>query len=141
MSYKVFVFNNQIIQKEKLLSDADIEIDNYQKVFEKSFYRELDAMDFYNDILSELREGFSIVLFYHQKGKYINLRQDEKLNQYESRDDFEEYIIIERRLFVRDVRRQKWNQPLRTSAENLLIAYDQMFFKIIKTPIHENSKN
>jgi hypothetical protein len=38
---------------------------------------------------------------------------------------FDEYLGEARERFVRKIQEQEWNTPLRTEAENILIAYDQ----------------
>ncbi len=41
-------------------------------------------------------------------------------------ETFADYMGNARNKFVNDIQQQKWNTELRTSAEDILIAYDQM---------------
>ena len=52
----------------------------------------------------------------------------------EDGEDFDNYIVLARDEFVKEVNKQDWNTKLRMTAENLLIAYDQMRQRLIKTP-------
>jgi len=45
-------------------------------------------------------------------------------------EEFIKYVKDEREEFVNVIRKQDWNNELRTAAESLLIAYDQMAAKL-----------
>ena len=47
-------------------------------------------------------------------------------------ETFHEYCSNERYEFVRAINAQKWNTPLRTTAESLLIAFDQLCERVQK---------
>lgn len=48
--------------------------------------------------------------------------------------DFIQYLSEARDQFVQAINKQQWNTELRTEAENILIAYDQMREKINQSP-------
>ena len=52
----------------------------------------------------------------------------------EDGEDFDNYVVLARDEFVKEVNKQDWNTQLRMTAENLLIAYDQMRQRLTKTP-------
>ncbi len=49
-------------------------------------------------------------------------------------ESFEDYMRNSRNEFVMEINRQEWNTKLRTTAEDLLICFDQMRERLLKTP-------
>lgn len=54
--------------------------------------------------------------------------------------DFDLYIVEARNRFVDKINQQEWRTELRTEAENLLVAYDQMREKISAMEAFHQSK-
>lgn len=60
----------------------------------------------------------------------IPLEPEDLLHNIDMNQTFDEYLGEARDRFVRKIREQDWNTPLRTEAENILIAYDQARHKL-----------
>lgn len=52
-------------------------------------------------------------------------------------EEFEKFIKDSRDQFCKDIDAQEWNTDLRCTAENLLVAYDQLFEKYKETQKNE----
>lgn len=87
-------------------------------------------------------KGSHMCCYWHDDSKMFDLKRvthwlDESSTSIE--EDFKEYMIEARDLFVMEINEQEWNTKLRTSAEDLLICFDQMRERLLSTSIPSSS--